>query len=191
MPSNVLPIGSIVTKFNNTFILTDPQYTRGLELWRQVLVTPDTEDVYGISALLPIVAENITFPDKINVSFDINSLKAISVVDTVSLKNKAFAILQNGIGTSPTVKDIKSVVAIAPVATVQQEGLNVLYFNIESLPAHTLSRQEDEALRKSKVAVKAYNVRSSLDVTSDLPMVDEVNGDVATFSFDITDLNYV
>ena len=55
----------------------------------------------------------------------------------------------------------------------------------------TISREEDEALRKSKVAVKPYNVNSSVQITSDLPMVDEVNGDVATFSFDITDLNYV
>ena len=34
-----IPIGTVVTKFSNTFIRTDPDYVQGLGLWRQVLTT--------------------------------------------------------------------------------------------------------------------------------------------------------
>jgi len=186
-----LPIGTVVTKFSNTFILTDPQYIQGLELWRQVVLPPAAEDIHGIAGVLPIVTRNSTTTEAVNVSFDIGSLASVFANTGVyTPKNKAFAQLQNGIGTAPTAPGINAVNTILPINSVKQSGLDVLYFDIESLEQMTLSKGEDRA-QKYKVAVKPYNVNSSVQITSDLPMVDEVNGDVATFSFDITDLNYV
>ncbi len=190
MPS--LPIGTVVTKFSNTFILTDPQYIQGLELWRQVLTPPKAGDIHGIAGVLPIIARNAVTTETVNVSFDINGLDPITNTSgTLTPRNQAFAQLQNGIGTAPSALGINKVNTILPINSVQQSGLNVLYFDIQSLPQQTISRKEDEALRKSKVAVKPYNVNSSVQITSDLPMVDDLQGDIATFSFDISDLNYV
>ena len=187
-----LPIGTVVTKFSNTFILTDPQYIQGLELWRQVVLPPEAGDIHGIAGVLPIVTRNSVTTEAVNISFDIGSLGSVFANTGVyTPRNKAFAQLQNGIGTAPSAPGISTVNTILPINSVQQSGLDVLYFDIESLEQMTISLAEDKALRKSKVAVKPYNVNSSVQITSDLPMVDEVNGDVATFSFDITDLNYV
>ena len=187
-----IPLGTVVTKFSNTFIRTDPDYVQNLGLWRQVLVPPVADDIYGIGAILPIVATNSVAPTSIRISFDINGLDAIgTAVGTYSDKNKAIALSSAGPTALPTAPQIKQVNTILPVESIKIKGANVLYFDIGALEAHTLDRTADEALRKSKVAIKPYNVNSSVQITSDPPMVDEVNGDVATFSFDISDLNYV
>ena len=184
-------IGTIITKFNNTFILTDPQYITGLELYRQVLTPPQAEDIHGIGGVLPIVTTNDTFNDKINVSFNIAGLDAIANASgTKTPKALAFGMLQNGLSTSPQAPKINQVVAIAPIQSVSQQGVDVLYFDIGVLPQESITEPADIE-RKYNIALKDYNVNSSVQITSDLPMVDEVNGDVATFSFDITDLNYV
>jgi len=186
-----LPIGTVVTKFSNTFILTDPQYIQGLELWRQVLTPPKANDIHGIAAILPVVTRNSTTTEAVNVSFNIGALASVFANTGVyTPKNKAFAQLQNGIGTAPTAPGINTINTILPINSVKQSGLDVLYFDIEGLEQMTITIAEERE-QKYKVAVKPYNVNSSVQITSDLPMVDEVNGDVATFSFDITDLNYV
>jgi len=187
-----IPIGTVVTKFSNTFIRTDPDYVKGLGLWRQVLTPPVPDDIYGIAAILPIVATNTVTTQSVNVSFDIDGLDAIgTAVGTYSDKNKAIALSSAGPSALPGAPQIKQVNTILPVESIKINGADVLYFDIGALEAHTLSRKADEALRKSRVAIKPYNVNSSVQITSDPPMVDEVNNDVATFSFDISDLNYV
>lgn len=187
-----IPIGTVVTKFSNTFIRTDPDYVIGLGLWRQVLTPPTGDDIYGIGAILPIVAVNSANIDKINISFNIDGLDAIgTAVGTYSDNSKAIALSSAGPTALPGAPQINQVNTILPVESVKINGANVLYFDIGALEAHTLGRKEDEALRKSRVAIKPYNVNSSVQITSDPPMVDEVNNDVATFSFDISDLNYV
>ncbi len=187
-----IPIGTIVTKFSNTFIRTDPDYVQGLGLWRQVVLPPKADDIYGIGAVLPIVALNSANVDKVNVSFNINGLDAIGTsVGTYSDKSKAIALSSAGPTALPTAPGINQVNTILPVESIKINGANVLYFNISALEAHTLGRKEDEALRKSRVAIKPYNVNSSVQITSDPPMVDDIQGDIATFSFDISDLNYV
>ena len=184
-----LPLGSIITKFNNTFILTDPQLTKGLELWRQVLLPPVADNLSGLAGVLPIVVQNLSLADAVNVSFDINNLPAVGeATSLLTPLTRANAMLQNGKGASPVVKGVKSINAILPVNKVEQEGLFVLFFDIKALPLAEITEPAD---RKYNVAVKPYNGRSGIEITSDLPMVDEVSGDTATFSFDITDLNYV
>ena len=187
-----IPLGTVVTKFSNTFIRTDPDYVKGLGLWRQVVLPPVPDDIYGIAAVLPIVATNLTSTQTVNVSFNINGLDAIGTsVGTYNDKTKAIALSSAGPSTLPSAPQIKQVNTILPVESIKIDGADVLYFDIGALEAHTLHRKADEALRKSRVAIKPYNVNSSVQITSDPPMVDEVNGDVATFSFDISDLNYV
>jgi len=184
-----LPLGTVITKFSNTFILTDPQLTKGLELWRQVLTPWIPDDLSGLAGVPPIIVQNLILPDAVNISFNIIQLPAVGeVTSLITPFTRANAMLQNGKGASPAVKGIRKINTVLPVNHVEQEGLFVLFFDIKALPLVEITEPAD---RKYNVAVKPYNGRSGIEITSEPPMVDEVAGDTATFSFDITDLNYV
>ena len=182
-----IPIGTTVTTFNNTFINTDPQYVRGLNLWRQYPGIPEAADVTELSGVLPIVV-NQSASNTIKVSFDIQALPA---TNAKTQKSKAYTILNNS--NLPVFAPASQTInTILPVKHVQNNAKAVLYFDITSVPRAEIgkegNRYSDYGSRKTRISVKPYNGSNGVNVISELPMVDEVRGDTATFSFDITKL---
>jgi hypothetical protein len=67
-----------------------------------------------------------------------------------------------------------------------------LYFDITSLSRTQIVGKGvgyvDTSRQKYRIAVKDYNNSNGVNIDSEAPMVDEVIGNTATFSFDITTL---
>ena len=183
---------SVFDKFNNTYVATDPDYVKGLELYRLVLAPPIPRDITGLGAILPIVAATQRQNQTINVSFSIVDLPN-SMSSTV--ESQAFNLLQLPLselpGFAPQGQTIQTVL---PVRHVSKAGGAVLFFDITSLQrVEILSNGNRYSSygsnpRHTRISVKPYNKSSGVNITSDPPMVDSVVGDTATFSFDITEL---
>ncbi len=188
--ADTTPIGTVLTAFNNTFIKTDPYYVKNLNLWRHILVSPDSPDVTRLSGLQPIVVQQQEVNKSINVSFTITGLP--SVVGLTG-QSQAFAVLGQPVssfqGFAPKSQTIKTEL---PVRQVKSNAATVLYFDIKALQPSKLgvegNRYAPYGSRKNKISLKAYNGSNGVNIVSDPPMVDQVIGDTATFSFDITKL---
>ena len=190
---SILPLGTTKTIFKNTFVYVDPQYVDGLGLWRVYPGIPESSDLTGIGGILPIVVQD-TGPKSINVKFDIVDLPSI----TTSRSNKSFLFAANNLmqqpasalsGFAPASQNIKT---IAPVQNLRAQSKAVLYFDITSLSRTQIVGKGvgyvDTSRQKYKIAVKDYNNSNGVNIDSEAPMVDEVIGNTATFSFDITTL---
>ena len=184
-----VPLGTIQTRFNNTFINTDPDYVVGLNLWRQVMAIPESADVTGLGGVLPIVVNQLVANKSVNVFFNIVGLPSSTATKTQ--QSQAYSFLnQPGLPVfAPSSQIIKSV---APVQHVRSDTKAVLYFDIKSVPRAEIGSEgnmySDYGSKKNKISVKPYNGSNGVNITSEAPMVDEVLGDTATFSFDITKL---
>ena len=178
----IFPIGSVITKFQNTFILTDPWYIRGLELWRKVLTIPQPADALGVLGLLPIKAVPDTINSRLNVFFDILNLNSVfSSGDTQLLRNKAYGLLQGDLSNIANVSTVGTIQSIAPIQNISQEGVEVLYFDI------TLLSNIDSVDEVTTVQTSSDNT----EINSTLPMVDETSNNITTFSFNILGLTSV
>ena len=187
---SILPLGTTKTIFKNTFVYVDPQYIDGLGLWRVYPGIPETSDFTGLGAILPIVSTEIS-ANSIKVNFDIKDLSDInSVSSTTSYLTAAHGLIQKKLPEmAPASQNIKT---IKPVQHLRAVNKAVLYFNISSLEkAEIVGRgvnYVDIRPEKYKVTVKGYNKNNGVNIDSEAPMVDEVIGSTATFSFDITTL---
>jgi hypothetical protein len=177
------PLGSVITKFQNTFILTDPWYIRGLELWRKVLTIPILPDALGLTGLLPVKVVPDTVNDRVNVFFDIADLDSVFDANGLQLpRDKANGLLQGNLSSVPKVaSNIQKVESIAPIQSVSQEGVEVLYFDCTVLP----NIDSADAVSTSQTS------SDNTEVNSVLPMVDEFSGSTVTFSFNILNLTSV
>jgi len=185
-----IPLGTIATVFNNTFIYTDPQYVNGLQLWRQLPAVPESTDVTGLGGILPVVVQQETAQKTVNVSFNIVGLP---LVTSKSQQAQAYSLLQQPYNSLPGfAPKAQSIRTLAPVRHVTKSDAAVLYFDIKSVPRAEIGSEgnmySSYGSRKNKISVKPYNGSNGVNITSEAPMVDEVLGDTATFSFDITKL---
>ena len=188
--TTTVPLGTTSTIFNNVFINTDPYYVKGLNLWRQVLLPPEAGDITRITGVQPIIVQQNETAQTLNVSFSIVDLP---LVPSLSQKGQAHALLQNPSsnfpGFAPKGQLIKTEL---PVKHLSNKGAAVLYFDITALPREKIdsegNRYSSYGTKKNKISVKPYNGSNGVNITSEAPMVDEVIGSTATFSFDITKL---
>ena len=181
----------VFNRFGRTFVLTDPGYVKGLEIFRDVNAVPERRDITGLGAILPIIANTDKQNQSVKVSFSITEL--INV--TNNGKSEAFNLLQQPAhelaGFAPAAQTIKTV---KPVQHVSKNGAAVLFFNIGSLSPVLIASAGNKyssygsRAKKTRISVKPYNKSSGANITSDPPMVDTVVGSTATFSFDITEL---
>ena len=185
-----LPLGTTKNIFNNTFAYVDPQYVDGLGLWRVYPGIPEAQDITEIGAILPIVSNQVN-QTTIKISFDIENLPDITATSNTSAFTAALGLMQE-----PKLPFIapssQRVVTIAPVEHIKAANKAVLYFNIAVLGkcevvGHGVG-YVDTSSPKSKVTIKDYNNSNGVNIDSEAPMVDEVVGSTATFSFDITTL---
>ena len=190
----IAPIGTTKTIFGNTFILTDPQYITNLGLWRQYLAIPQGEPITsGLGGVLPIVVTDLP-NNVVNVKFDIKDLPDIRVAQgNKSFLSDASTLLQTDSQQLPDFMAAGATVnTIAPVQNFHAENKAVLYFDITSLDRTQITGHGvgyvDTRNTKYKVVVKEYNKSNGVTIDSEAPMVDEVSGSTATFSFDITTL---
>ncbi len=191
--ATTVPIGTTATFFNNVFINTDPYYVKGLNLWRQVLLPPEGGDITRITGIKPVIVQQNQSANTLNVSFSIVDLP---LVPSLSQKGQAHVLLQNPAsnfpGFAPKGQLIKTEL---PVKHISNNGAAVLYFDITELPREEIAnegnRYSDYGSRKNKISAKPYNGSNGVNITSEAPMVDEVIGSTATFSFDITKLSKV
>ena len=186
-----LPLGTTKSFFGNTFIYVDPQYVQGLGLWRVYPGIPESSEFTGIGGVLPIVVKD-TGTSSIKVSFDITDLSSVkSARSNTSFLAAPHTLLQQPAEFLPDVRS-QTVVTIKPVRHFRAESKAVLFFDIKSLePAEIVGRgvgYVDTSSKKYSVAVKDYNSSDGVSIDSEAPMVDEVIGSTATFSFDITTL---
>ena len=179
------------TQFSSTFWKTDPQYVQNLSLWRQYPGIPEVGDVTKFGAILPIVATQSESAKSVNVSFSIFDLPS---TNSISLKSQAFNLLtEPGLpGMAPQGMTVNT---IAPVQAVRSTAAVALYFDIASVPRAEIGTEGNMYSsygslnpRKTRISAKAYNVSNGVNIISEPPMVDEVVGTTATFSFDITEL---
>ena len=77
--------------------------------------------------------------------------------------------------------NIQKVESIAPIQSVSQEGVEVLYFDCTVLP----NIDSADAVSTSQTS------SDNTEVNSVLPMVDEFSGSTVTFSFNILNLTSV
>ena len=192
--ATTLPIGTVSTFFNNSFINTDPYYVKNLDLWRHVLVPPTDGDLTGFLGLLPVVVKPIAADQSVKISFDITDLPATTAALTnKSLLTTSLSVLE---GKSPGFKVIApasmSVKTILPVKNVRQGSVAVLFFDITELQYTEVlghgGNYVNTGFQKYKVTIKDYNNSNGVNIDSVPPMVDQVIGSTATFSFDITTL---
>ena len=185
-----LPLGTTKSFFNNTWSFVDPQYINGLGVWRVYPGIPEAKDVTGLGAILPIVSTD-TGPQSVKVSFDIEDLTSVNT-NTVGKSPLATAqgLMQHGLpGYAPRNQKVET---IKPVQHVRAADKAVLYFDIQSLDRAEIKGHGvgfvDTSREKYKVTLKGYNSSNGVNIDSEAPMVDEVIGSTATFSFDITTL---
>ena len=185
-----LPLGTTKTAFNNTWSYVDPQYVAGLGVWRVYPGIPEAKDVTGLGAILPIVSTD-TGPQSIKISFDIEDLPSIKTsASTTASLSTAHGLIQNELpGMAPAGQKI---VTVKPVQHLRAQSKAVLYFDISSLEEAEIvgfgAGYVDTRPEKYKVTLKGYNNSNGVNIDSEAPMVDEVIGSTATFSFDITTL---
>ena len=185
-----LPLGTTKTQFRNTWTYVDPQYVKGLGVWRVYPGIPEASDVTGLGAILPIVSTD-TGPQSIKISFDIVDLRGINEsAPTTSFLSAANGLMQESLpGFAPAGQVVRT---IEPVKHVRAASKAVLYFDISSLEEAEIvgfgAGYVDTRPEKYKVTVKGYNNSNGVNIDSEAPMVDEVIGSTATFSFDITTL---
>ena len=193
---SILPLGTTKSIFGNTFVYVDPQYIDGLGLWRVYPGIPESSDLTGIGGILPIAVQD-TGAKSIKVSFNIAGLSSVSSArSNTSFLSAANTLLQQPdvslAGIAPASQNIQT---IAPVQNLRAQSKAVLYFDITSLsPTEIVGHGAgyvDTSSKKYKVAVKDYNNSNGVNIDSEAPMVDEVIGSTATFSFDITALSKV
>ena len=189
-----LPIGTTKTIFGNTFIYVDPQYISNLGLWRQYMGIPETDDPKsGLGGILPIVVTDLD-NSVVNIKFDIKDLPSIRVSPgNKSFLSPASTLLQTDSQSLPDFLPAGAVVkTIAPVQNFAAENKTVLFFNIGSLDRAEIKGHGtgfvDTSSEKYRVTLKDYNKSNGVTIDSEAPMVDEVIGNTATFSFDITTL---
>jgi hypothetical protein len=176
------PIGSVITKFQNTFILTDPWYIRGLELWRKVLTIPQPANALGVLGLLPVKVVPDVANDRLNVFFDILNLNSVySAEGTKLLRNRAYGLFQGDLSNIAKAPNIETIKSIAPIQNVSQNGSEVIYFDATVLP------EIDNADAVSITQVTSANT----EINSTLPMVDAISNSTVTFSFNILNLTSV
>ena len=185
-----LPLGAKKTQFQNTWTYVDPQYILGLGVWRVYPGIPEAADVTGLGGILPIVVTDIA-EKSVKVSFDIEDLSDVNAVAGNSEQTKALTLLQQPVlpGMAPLGQTIRT---ILPVNSVRAASKAVLFFDIKSLEEAEIvgfgAGYVDTRPEKYKVTVKGYNKSNGVNIDSEAPMVDEVIGSTATFSFDITTL---
>ena len=185
-----LPLGTTKELFQNTWTYVDPQYVAGLGVWRVYPGIPEPKDVTGLGAILPIVSTD-TGPKSVNISFDIEDLTSVNASSTnTSYLSAAQRLMQRELpGVAPAGQKI---VTIEPVQHFRAASKAVLYFDISSLEKTEIvgfgAGYVDTRSSKYKVTVKGYNNSNGVNIDSEAPMVDEVIGSTATFSFDITTL---
>ena len=185
-----LALGTTKTQFGVTWSYVDPQYIQGLGLWRVYPGIPERPDFTELGAVLPIVSTQLT-EASIKVSFDIENLPNISATDNTSAFSTAIGVMLN-----PTLPQMaparQTIVTIDPVRHIIAKNKAVLYFNIAGLEQAEIVghgvRYVDTSENKYKVTVKDYNKSNGVNIDSEAPMVDEVIGSTATFSFDINTL---
>ena len=189
-----LPLGTTKQLFGNTFIYIDPQYVNGLGMWRVYPGIPEGKDVTGLGAILPIVSTD-TGPKSIKISFNISGLPSIAAaLGNKSAEAKAHTLLQQPDVSLPGMAPASQTInAIIPVKHVRAATKAVLYFDITSLERAPIKvgtgvGDVDTSRDKYRVTVKDYNNSNGVNIDSEAPMVDEVIGSTATFSFDITTL---
>ena len=185
-----LPLGTTKELFQNTWTYVDPQYVAGLGVWRVYPGIPEPKDVTGLGAILPIVSTD-TGPKSVKISFDIEDLTSVNASSTnTSYLSAAQRLMQRELpGVAPAGQKI---VTIEPVQHFRAASKAVLYFDISSLEKTEIvgfgAGYVDTRSSKYKVTVKGYNNSNGVNIDSEAPMVDEVIGSTATFSFDITTL---
>ena len=186
-------VGTVITKFNNSFIYTDPYFIQGLGLYRQVLAAPEPGDLFGLGAILPIVSQALSEPaPTVNISFNIKDLQPVqAAAQNKSLLSKSYRLLQQPFDSLPVMaKKNMNIKTIEPVRNVRKGGAAVLFFDITSLQRTDIVGIgvgfSDTSKNKYRVRIKDYNKSNGVNIDSEAPMVDEVIGNTATFSFDIT-----
>ena len=186
-----LPIGTTKQLFDSTYIYIDPQYVNGLGLWRVYPGVPEPEEITGLGAILPIVSTPLS-PTSVKVSFNIEDLPSVATVATRSTLSDAYKLIQQPASSLPTLQGKQKVVTIKPVRHIDALNKSILFFDITSLERTEIVGYGvgyvDTSSQKYKVAVKDYNKGNGVNIDSEAPMVDEVSGSTATFSFDITTL---
>ena len=186
-----LPIGTTKQLFDSTYIYIDPQYVNGLGLWRVYPGVPEAEEITGLGAILPIVSTALS-PTSVKVSFDIEDLPSITASVTRSAQQNAHTLIQQTATSFPALQGKQRVVTIKPVRHIDALHKSILFFDITSLDRTAIVGHGvgyvDTSPQKYKVAIKDYNKGNGVNIDSEAPMVDEVSGSTATFSFDITTL---
>ena len=182
-----LPIGTTQQAFGSTYIYVDPQYINGLGMWRIYPGIPEAADVTGLGAILPIVSTDLG-PESVKVSFNIAGLPSEGISQL-----SAFQLLQNPYASLPGMAPAgQTINTILPVNHVRAADKAVLYFDIQALERAEVKGRGlgfvDTSREKYKVTLKGYNKNNGVNIDSEAPMVDEVIGSTATFSFDITTL---
>ena len=185
-----LPLGTTKTAFNNTWSYVDPQYVEGLGIWRVYPGIPEAKDVTGLGAILPIVSTD-TGTQSVKVSFDIEDLRSVNAPSpTTSYLSAAHGLMQSHLGGSAPAGQI--ILTVKPVQHLRASEKAILYFDISSLQREKIVGHGvgyvDTSREKYRVTVKDYNKSNGVNIDSEAPMVDEVIGNTATFSFDITTL---
>ena len=187
-----LPIGTTKQLFDSTYIFIDPQYIDGLGMWRVYPGIPKPEDITGLGAILPIVSTALS-PTSVKVSFNIQALPDIRTSTATTALTSAQTLLGQPASSLPALSGQRQVQTIKPVRHIEALNKAILFFDITSLDRSkpklgTRIGFVDVSNAKYKVVVKDYNNSNGVNIDSEAPMVDEVIGSTATFSFDITTL---
>jgi len=188
--ATIVPVGTVSTFFNTSFINTDPYYVKGLDLWRHVLFPPEAADVTRVTGIKPVIVQQDDSTNSLNVSFNIVNLPLTASLNS---QEQAHVLIRNPSSSFPGFAPNSQAIATKlPVKHITNTAATVLFFDIKALPRAEIcsegNRYSSYGSKKNKISVKPYNGSNGVNITSEAPMVDEVAGSTATFSFDITKL---
>lgn len=191
----VLPIGSVKTAFNRSYVLISNENTRGFEEWRPTNVPVD-EAAFGLFGILPILTtENINTGD-VNVAFNIAGLAEMGTRQTAEYETDWLKASRKDKRFLPKVRDLSATVSgTPPIRAEQNKNVAVLLFAPDTLEEIPINNPSNFTLYRNqqamKVQIQSYNRDNAASLSATAPMAESTIGGDSNFSFDISALSSV
>ena len=191
-----LPIGTVKTQFNRSYVLTNPFNNRNIYEWRPTNV-PTGEDAIGIIGIPPIMSSENVNTGAVTVSFSISALSEIDTKAKTAYITDWVVAARSDKRFLPNLRNATiNIEGEEPIMVNQNRNIAVLNFDPSSLEAMSLHGPKTQP-RKSResssmnVALRSYNRDNAVVLSATAPMAESTIGDNTTFSFDISALSSV
>ena len=184
-------LGTVKTEFNRSYFYMNPDPYKGPNTWRLSNIPPveppDTPALKDLYTLLPI--DKTEVGTVYNLFFNIQGLPTTRTVNNDS--NYFSSIFGTFLANTKGLPNnsnfvIKNLNGIAPIKTIVQDDVGVIYFDMTDLP--TLDTVRSKRLYNISPSTFKYNSRSVDVLTADAPLEAVTTSETAIVSLDFRNL---